>query len=60
VDMTGCYQQPGQLGQQICESGSFRGMTISTSSDEEEFRAKCRRWWHAYRIAQRAKMEEAA
>lgn len=41
----------GTLGRQICEGGGFMGSTIM--ADEKTLEAKARRWYRAYRAAQR-------
>ena len=42
----------GTLGRQICDGGRFHGSTIMATADTHE--AKCRRWYRAFRAAQRA------
>jgi hypothetical protein len=37
--------QPGSLGLQICENGSFRGYTLTYSGDDlKEFKRICQKW----------------
>ena len=43
--------KPGTLGRQICAGGGFMGSTIM--ADAETLEAKARRWYRAYRAAQR-------
>lgn len=43
---------PGTLGRQICEGGRFHGSTVMASSETLEIKA--RRWYRAFRRAQRA------
>lgn len=46
VDFNG---EPGTLGEQICDGGSFRGPTISyLGDDQREFEAICRRWYRSF------------
>lgn len=46
--------RPGQLGEQICEGGSFMGSTISANA--ENFEKVCRRW-HKQHLAEIAEYD---
>ena len=47
--------RPGQLGDQICDGGSYGGSTIRATSDN--FEQVCRRW-HKQRMAKIAAYNE--
>jgi hypothetical protein len=49
LESDGCT---GTLGRQICEGGGFMGATVM--ADAQSLEAKARRWYRAYRSAQRA------